>query len=73
VEAWPRFCQSVYEDYILQISKRLNILQNLTATEKYENLLASSPHIALHTPVKYLASYLGIQPQSLSRIRKTIK
>jgi len=31
--------------------------------------LAKQPNIILRTPQKYIASYLGITPQSLSRIR----
>jgi hypothetical protein len=39
-----------------------------TAKERYLALIRSNTNIE-HTPLKYLASYLGITPQSLSRIR----
>ncbi|MBO9703636.1 MAG: Crp/Fnr family transcriptional regulator [Sporocytophaga sp.] len=73
IEGWPLFCQNVYETYILRMSERMHILQNLSASERYMRLLNKQPNIALNTSVKHLASYLGIQPQSLSRIRKSIK
>ncbi len=43
-----------------------------SAEEKYLSLLARDPDIVQRIPQTYIASYLGIKPQSLSRIRKTI-
>lgn len=72
ISNWSIFCKSVYEDHIIGISKRANSLQNLSASKRYLRLLNTQPNIALNTAVKHLASYLGIKPQSLSRIRKEI-
>jgi CRP-like cAMP-binding protein len=44
-----------------------------TASERYNDLLIKHPEILITTPSKYIASYLGITPQSLSRIRKNHK
>lgn len=41
-----------------------------TATSRYLKMLNSFPDIFQRVPQHYIASYLGIQPQSLSRIRK---
>lgn len=41
-----------------------------TAEMRYENLIKNRPDIFLHTPLKYIASYLAITDTSLSRIRK---
>lgn len=41
-------------------------------TERYLNLITSRPEIIKHIPLNYIASYLGITPQALSRIRKRI-
>ena len=70
---WTPFCQSVYEKQIVKISERAHTLQILSASERYLRLLHKQPQIAQNTSVKHLASYLGIKPQSLSRIRKEIK
>lgn len=43
-----------------------------TATERYKELLLRQPHVLQRTPQKYIASYLGITPQSLSRIRNSL-
>lgn len=41
-----------------------------TAEERYRDLLTQHPYILQRVPLKHIASYLGIQPESLSRIRK---
>lgn len=43
-----------------------------TAEDRYLKLLKTSPSLLQRVPQHYLASYLGIKPQSLSRIRKKI-
>lgn len=43
-----------------------------TPKERYTELLKNSPHIIQRVPQHYIASYLGITPVSLSRIRKKI-
>tara|TARA_R110002096_G_C14656612_1_gene727041 strand:+ start:8571 stop:9155 length:585 start_codon:yes stop_codon:yes gene_type:complete len=40
--------------------------------ERYVNLLETKPHLINRVPHYQLASYLGIKPQSLSRIRKRV-
>ncbi len=44
----------------------------LSAEERYSNLLKNNPDIIQRISQKHIASYLGITPQSLSRIRKKI-
>ena len=41
-----------------------------TAENRYLKLLKNHPDIFQNIPLKIIASYLGITPQSLSRIRK---
>ncbi|MBC9811073.1 hypothetical protein H9Y05_01160 [Crocinitomicaceae bacterium CZZ-1] len=54
--------------------KTLREIQLLKTTPKemYMYLLNNKPHFVQHVPLKYLASYIGITPQALSRIRKKI-
>lgn len=40
--------------------------------QRYLNLLNKSPHIIQRVPLQYIATYLGITPISLSRIRKRV-
>ena len=46
--------------------------QTETGEQKYLKLLKNAPDIIQRIPQHYIASYLGIKPQSLSRIRKNI-
>lgn len=45
---------------------------NQDPEERYLNLLKQRPEVVERIPQHYIASYLGLQPQSLSRIRKRI-
>lgn len=47
-------------------------LLTLSAKERYLQLLNQNPKLLRQIPLKYIASYLGIQPESLSRIRKQL-
>jgi len=44
----------------------------LTAEERYRNLMKDNPEWLQRISQKHIASYLGITPQSLSRIRKKL-
>jgi CRP-like cAMP-binding protein len=43
------------------------------STTRYKNFMMRQPEIALRVPLSDIASYLGITPQSLSRIRKNFR
>lgn len=54
-----------------KVKRELSLLTN-TPTERYLNLLQGQPRLLQQIPQKYLAAYLGIVPETLSRIRKRI-
>ena len=58
--------------YIKKMKRELSLLQD-NARKKYEDLLKQQPQLIQNIPLKYIASYIGIRPQSLSRIRRQIK
>ena len=60
------------EDLFLKKSKRELSLLNDTAEQRYLNLFTEQPHLIKKIPLKYIASYIGITPQALSRIRGRI-
>jgi CRP-like cAMP-binding protein len=60
------------EDLFLKKSKRELSLLNDTAEQRYLNLFTEQPHLLKEIPLKYIASYIGITPQALSRIRNRI-
>ncbi|MDD4845875.1 MAG: Crp/Fnr family transcriptional regulator, partial [Petrimonas sp.] len=43
-----------------------------TAMDRYSDMLKEHPMMFQRVPLIYIASYLGITPESLSRIRKRI-
>jgi CRP-like cAMP-binding protein len=45
---------------------------SLSASEKYENFLQRYPDLALRIPQSMIASYLGISPETLSRVRSQV-
>jgi CRP-like cAMP-binding protein len=57
--------------FIHKQTQQIDLLM-LTAEERYLNLLERQPKIIQRTPQKHIASYLGITPESFSRIRKKI-
>lgn len=66
---WGRY---VAEKLFLQKSKREISLLKQTAKERYMDLLLNKSYIIQQVPLKYIASYIGVTPQALSRIRKEI-
>jgi len=61
-----------WEDAVLNLIDRFTALQRDTAEERYLDLL-SKPEYMQKIPQKYLASFIGVTPTSLSRIRKNIR
>ncbi|MCC9016716.1 MULTISPECIES: Crp/Fnr family transcriptional regulator [Flavobacterium] len=60
------------EGLFLKKTKRELSLLNESAEQRYLNLFTEQPQLIQRIPQKYLASYIGITPQALSRIRKRI-
>jgi CRP-like cAMP-binding protein len=63
--------RNFWEDVILNLINRFTALQTDSAEKRYLDLL-SKPAYLETIPQKYLASFLGVTPTSLSRIRKQI-
>ena len=51
---------------------RIEEMKTLSAEERYLNLLEKQPHIFQRIPLQYIASYLNIEPPSLSRMRSRL-
>lgn len=60
------------EKLFLVKSKREFYLLNYTAKERYLHLFDQQPQLLQQIPLKYIASYIGVTPQALSRIRRQI-
>lgn len=64
------FAKTFSEFTFLNKIKDTDYLRFGTAKEKYAEFVRRYPDLALSVPLQYIASYLQITPQSLSRIRK---
>ena len=63
--------RNFWEDVILNLLNRFTALQKDSAEKRYLDLL-NKPSYLETIPQKYLASFIGVTPTSLSRIRKQI-
>jgi len=59
------------KNYLLAI-QRIESLQYQSATERYALFLKLYPDLLNQIPHHYISSYLGVTPESLSRIRKSL-
>jgi CRP-like cAMP-binding protein len=68
--AFKDFSIGVFQQSIAYNENRSKELATLTAERRYRKLIENYPGIIHHVPVQYIASFLGMKPESLSRIRK---
>lgn len=67
---WERFGRLIIEQiFCLAESKRKKLIST-TNEEQYRDFIAAYPQIPQKIPQYYIASYLGISPEHLSRLRK---
>jgi CRP-like cAMP-binding protein len=64
--------RKIAEQLYIKANKRILTLISKTAEERYVEFIEEYPGFLQRIPLKYLASYLGITPVSLSRIRNKI-
>ncbi|MHC0442879.1 Crp/Fnr family transcriptional regulator [Flavobacterium sp. 3-210] len=69
-EIFKNFFLAVFEKSISSSTLRANDLALLNADQRYQKMIDQQAHFIQNIPLQYIASYLGIKPQSLSRIRK---
>ncbi|WP_207420264.1 Crp/Fnr family transcriptional regulator [Desertivirga brevis] len=62
----------LYRNSVIAYNRRVAATLCNTALERYLEFLNKYPHIQQRVPNHLIASYLGIAPQSLSRIRKQV-
>lgn len=80
--AWQSFAATIVDWHkaeskfiskaLLEKVRRLSPLVNEKATERYRHFLEEFPGLANRVPLSCLASYIGVTPQSLSRIRNRL-
>lgn len=69
-KTWERFGRLYVEQIFLYKEQREFTLLFENASSRYASFIKMHPEWAQRIPLKYIASYLGVKPESLSRIRK---
>lgn len=73
---FPRFeivCKMVSEEQVFRQALEINSFKILNPEQRYIKLQEDRPDLIQRVPQQHIASFLGITPQSLSRIRARLK
>lgn len=65
-------CRKFSERLLAKMQLSLDMYRSLTPEQRYLHLINERPELIQRVPQYHLASYLGIRPESLSRIRKRL-
>jgi CRP-like cAMP-binding protein len=63
---------TIAEELFKGAEMRVVEMQSFSAEERYRRLLDRSPHLLQRVPLYLLASYIGVTPEALSRIRQRL-
>ena len=69
---FQELAQLILEKEIMNQQQHFAEFQNSTPEERYLKLQKTRPHLIERVPQFQLSSYIGVKPESLSRIRKRI-
>jgi CRP-like cAMP-binding protein len=69
---WQEIGRKLTEMEYVTLQKRMISFQKLSGTQRYEELYKNHQKYIQLIPLQYLASYLGVTPRHLSRIRKAV-
>jgi CRP/FNR family transcriptional regulator, anaerobic regulatory protein len=72
VPVFERFGRLLIEQSFIGLRTKNKHLTSLSPEERYLKLIEERPKVIQRVSLKYIASYLGVQPESLSRIRKRL-
>ena len=67
---WLEFDNILLANSFALLEKSMFSQLHTTAKQRYNLLLSEEPHLFKNVPLQYIASMLGITPESLSRLRK---
>ncbi|MCC6253076.1 MAG: Crp/Fnr family transcriptional regulator [Bacteroidia bacterium] len=72
IPKFERFFRILVQRSYVALQHRITLNQRGTAQDKYENLLQKIKGIELRSTQKHIASYIGITPESLSRLKRKL-
>lgn len=70
--AWEHFGRLMAEHVYKQVSERVEMLLFLSPEDRYQHLLNTRPQLFNQVSQFHISSYLGVKPESLSRLRKRL-
>ena len=73
IVGWDNITGLILKNCLLKTIERRSPLVSEDATTRYLSFIENFPNLVNRVPLSYIASYLGITQQSLSRIRKNIR
>jgi len=65
-------CRAIIEKVATDNIRRIQSMLSLSPENQFRELVQSNPNLLRRVPQRYIAQYLGLAPESLSRIRKRI-
>ncbi|NBC83263.1 MAG: cyclic nucleotide-binding domain-containing protein [Bacteroidetes bacterium] len=72
IPAFRDFNNRLLHNQIRHLQNRVNLLLSALAEDRYLTFVKMYPDVLLRVPQKMVASYLGITPEGLSRVRKEL-
>ncbi|MEX2641086.1 MAG: Crp/Fnr family transcriptional regulator [Balneolales bacterium] len=69
IPAYERYQRIILQNAYVALQQRVENSLGLTAEEKYARLIRKNPEFMNWVPQHLVASYLGISPETLSRVR----
>lgn len=72
IPKFERFFRILLQNAFVSMQRRIADNLSVPADERYINFIKKFPQLEQRVPLRHIASYLGITPESLSRIRRQI-
>ena len=68
----PMLYRKILEESLIISQQRADMLRFESAQDRYQKLVKSTPQLVLRAPLVYIASYLQMTPETLSRVRTAV-
>ncbi len=72
IPGFTDFNNRLLHNHIRHLQERIALLLGAPAEERYRHFVARYPDLQLRVPQRMIAAYLGITPESLSRVRRSL-
>jgi len=72
IPSFNDFVNETLKKHVTVLQERIHVSISLSAEEKYKRMMQVYPNILQRAPQQHIASFLGITPETLSRVRKQV-